>query len=119
MRDNSIYFYKDLRVALLDFQEQSPEMLEKYAKLLAWVYAYGGGCEAVTLNLRMVADIAVAQKIFNVSGGERPQHTEILQKYLQEVKFALSRKEYPKDTEHPAWAYEICEKYNIKPHYVK
>lgn len=89
-------------------------------KLLAWLYAFGGGNEAVVFNDALYRDIKFAQKRLNLEGGEIP-NTELLPKlqgYLREVEPYLSA---PTDAEGnskpfvvPEWVKEICERYGLK-----
>lgn len=85
---------------------------EHCCKLLAWLYAYGGGTEAVTLNFVLNEDIKYAQKRLNIIGGDIP-NTELLpllQKYMREIdafKSGAAKKQ-------PAWVKEICKYYRLK-----
>jgi hypothetical protein len=56
-------------------------------KLLAWVYIFGGGNEAVTLNKTMHDTIKVAQDRLNLHGGEVPNAKllPLLQRYMKEA----------------------------------
>lgn len=89
---------------------------EHAAKLLAWTYAYGGGVENVVLDAKMVAHIKVAQKRFNIEGGEvpNPELFPLLQRYTKEAELVLRNAKTPP----PAWAYEIADYYNIKRSYI-
>jgi hypothetical protein len=82
-------------------------------KLMAWVYAYGGGLEAVTQNERLNADITHAQDRLNIKGGEivTPHLFAQLKVYLKEVEPYLNKKYYYV----PQWAKEIFIKYGIEP----
>jgi len=81
---------------------------EQCCKILAWLYRYGGANEAVVYNKRLNAAILYAQKRLNIIGGEipNPELFSLLQNYLLEVKDFNSK-------EHPQWAYEICDQYNL------
>ncbi len=80
-------------------------------RLMAWLYAYGGGVEAVLFNVKMNEHIMLAQKRLNINGGEIPNLATfgLLKSYLNDVEQVLRKK----TTEHPAWAYELCDYYNI------
>ena len=84
---------------------------EHCAKLLAWLYAYGGGVEAVVYNKKLNADIFIAQKRANLNGGEMPnlQFFRIMQKYLLEAEQIMKMN---KRTD-PAWVFEIHAYYNL------
>ena len=84
---------------------------EHCAKLLAWLYAYGGSSEAVVFNVKLNTDIQLAQQRFNLSGGQRPDPNKIsiLRKYLKEVDPILRRIHH----NHPSWVAEIQKIYGI------
>lgn len=78
------------------------------AKLLAYVYVYGGGNEAVVYNEGLNAGIAIAQQKFNIKGGEIPKRISIplIKVYVKQLQ------KYGKNTE---WLDEIYQRYNLKP----
>lgn len=78
-------------------------------KLLAWLYVFGGGCEATVLNKTMFAAIQVAQKRLNLIGGEVPNAKLLpfLQKYMKEAEY------HEKGVEEASWVNEICTRYGI------
>lgn len=77
------------------------------AKLLAYVYVFGGGNESVVYNEGMNAGIAIAQQKFHIKGGEIPQANSIpvIRAFIHE----LERK--GDDT---PWLSEIYYRYNIR-----
>jgi hypothetical protein len=85
--------------------------VEHSCKLLATVYAYGGGNSEFTSNLKLVADIKVAQELLNLKGGETPS----IQFYVYE-RFFIEANEILKNNIKvmPSWAKEIFEYYNLK-----
>lgn len=80
-------------------------------RLLAWLYAYGGGNEAVTMNMKLNRNILIAQKRLNLNGGEVPntQLLPALQSYIHEVEPIMNGAKIP----HPQWAYDICDYYGL------
>ena len=78
------------------------------AKLLAYLYKYGGGNEAVVYHQRMNADIMIAQEKFNIKGGQVPdmEGVILLQKYIKELN---AEKE---DLSTP-WLWEIYLRYDL------
>jgi hypothetical protein len=80
-------------------------------KLLAWLYAYGGANEAVLYNVKLNANILIAQKRLNINGSERPNSElfDLLKKYLNEVEPIMNGK----SKEHPKFIYEICDYYGL------
>ena len=79
-------------------------------KLLAWVYAYGGGNEAVVFNVKLNENIKYAQRRLNITGGATPNpalYTELRNRIMEADK-AITGK-----TDNPKWATDICDFYNI------
>jgi hypothetical protein len=77
---------------------------DKCCRLLAWLLVHGGGNEAVTVNLKLNADVLEAQKRLNLFGGERP-NTELLpllQAYIKEA-----------ETSNPDWIADLCKYYGL------
>ena len=60
---------------------------DKCCRLLAWLYVFGGSCEAVTMDERLSNDILYAQKRLNVVSGELPdaELLPILQRYVRQT----------------------------------
>ena len=85
---------------------------DRCCKLLAWLHAYGGGCEAVTQNVVLVSEISEAQRRLNLFGGETPNEElyPLLKKHLVEVEPYIKR---DKNYIEPEWVDEIFEKYGI------
>jgi hypothetical protein len=83
-------------------------------KLMAWLLAYGGGNEAVIFNVKLNADIKIAQKRLNLLGGEIPniQLLGTLQTYSKELEGYLGM---DKSYKEPEWIEEINTRYNLKP----
>ena len=76
------------------------------AKLLAWLYMFGGGNEAVTLHQGLNSGIAIAQEKFKIKGGCVPD-TEgviLINKYIKELEVSLD------DT---VWIKEIFDRYGL------
>lgn len=78
------------------------------AKLLAWLYVYGGGNEAVVYNEGLKAGIAIAQQKFNIKGGEKPKRISIhlIKTYISQLERRGEKCE---------WLNEIYQRYNLKP----
>jgi hypothetical protein len=85
---------------------------DRCCKLLAWLHAYGGGCEAVTQNIVLVSEITEAQKRLNLFGGNIPNKElySLLKKYLSEVEPYVKR---DKSYIEPEWVLDIFKKYSI------
>lgn len=84
-------------------------------QLLAWVYAYGGGLEAVTLHEALNPHIFLAQKRLNIFGGEEPD-PNLLSKFLEYKKeVAPYIESRSKGYKHPKWALNIFKRYSINP----
>lgn len=78
-------------------------------RLMAWLYKYGGGNEAVVYNVMLRTDILYAQKRLRLEGGETPD-TELfplLQSYLSQVKDIFSN-------DRPEWVDFIDNRYGLK-----
>ena len=77
------------------------------AKLLAWLYVYGGGNEEVVYNRGLVAGIAIAQQKFNIKGGKIPKKISIplIRTYVRQLERYGSK---------TRWLDEIYQRYNIK-----
>lgn len=77
------------------------------SKLLAYVYVMGGGNEAIVYNEGLNAGIAIAQRKFNIIGGEVPDYRGIacIRAFINE----LERK-----GDKTPWLKEIYERYNLK-----
>lgn len=84
---------------------------DKCCRLLAWLYAYGGGNEAVTMNMKLNRDILTAQKRLNLFGGEKVNKELLpkLQEYIKQVEPIVQLK----SKEHPQWVYDICDYYGL------
>ena len=92
-------------------QANLPVLSKEYCvELLAWLYVYGGGYEAVVHNELMKGHISFAQQLFNVNGSEVPDL------YLfQNLKPLVKHAEHLRTSQQaPDWALHIVEKYNIK-----
>jgi hypothetical protein len=82
-------------------------------KLLAWVFIFGGGNEAITLNKVMRESIFVAQKRLNLLGGEVPnaELLPLLQKYIRQAEY------HENGIEECAWVNtEINKRYALSPY---
>lgn len=98
-------------------------------QVLAWVYGYGGGCEATVYNVKFNAAIKHAQDRLGIHGGSSPDYKmfDVLKYYLSQMEIALvpegTRKTMEKgkyaNWKHPDWAYEICDRYEIDKNYVR
>ena len=77
------------------------------SKLLAYVYVMGGGNEAVVYNEELNAGIAIAQRKFNIFGGEKPDYKGIvcIRAFINE----LERK-----GDKTPWLKQIYDRYNLK-----
>jgi tRNA(Ile2) C34 agmatinyltransferase TiaS len=77
---------------------------DKCCRLLAWLYVHGGGNEAVTVNLKLNADILEAQKRLNLYGGERVnvELLPTLQEYIRQA-----------ESSNPDWIAELCKYYGL------
>lgn len=77
------------------------------AKLLAYVYVMGGGNEAVVNHEGLNAGIAIAQRKFNIFGGETPDYKVIvcIRAFINE----LERK-----GDKTPWLKQIYDRYNLK-----
>lgn len=86
---------------------------EHCCKLLAWLYAFGGGDESVVFNYKLNVDIKTAQKRLNIEGGETPnaELLPILQGYLREVNPFFTEPQKP--VTQPEWVKEICKYYGL------
>ena len=95
------------------------------AKLLAYVYVFGGGNEAVTLHKGLNAGIMIAQEKFNIKGGCIPnaEGVVLIQKYIKEAEQAEFRAKTSKLNipftqkllhELP-WLHDIYERYELYP----
>ena len=82
------------------------------AKLLAYLYAMGGGNEAVTLNGPLNAGIRIAQEKFKLKSGEAPDSEGVilLKKYVAELESSFD----PEQGYQAQWLDEIEERYNLK-----
>ena len=95
---------------------------DKCCRLLAYVYVYGGGNEAVVFNEKMNADIVYAQKRLNIVGGEivNRELLPALQKYIKSLSnmFPLSKEQADKAREDfynpPQWVIDLEKEYGIK-----
>jgi hypothetical protein len=77
--------------------------------VLAWVYVYGGGHEAVIYNERLCGAILAAQKRLNIFGSEKP-NAELAFKMVEYIK-SITDFDSP-----PKWVVELEQKFNIKPY---
>lgn len=105
-------FYKDLYRRLKRTAEGAGMKLisdDRCCQLLAWLYAYGGGTEAVTQNFVLNEDIKYAQERLNLYSGEIPnvELLPLLQKYMQEIDA------FKRVNREPRWVEEICKYYRI------
>lgn len=83
-------------------------------KLLAWLYAFGGGDEKVTLDYKINTDIRAAQRRLCLIGGETPnaELLPMLRFYIKQVEPYLTA---PTDEfVQPEWVKEICKYYGLK-----
>ena len=80
-------------------------------RLLAWLYVYGGGNEAVTINMKLNKNIMIAQKRLNLLGGEVPnvELLPTLQSYIREIEPIM----HGAKITHPKWVYSICDYYGL------
>ena len=102
------------------------------AKLLAYLYVFGGGNEAVTLHEGLNAGILIAQEKFKIKGGCIPdkEGVKLIQQYIKEAEAAetlakLNHSVYLKNpkglnksfdyflTAALPWLNEIYERYNL------
>jgi len=93
---------------LLAAEEINPFFTDVYlAKILAMLYVHGGACESTVYDDKFNSLIRLAQKRFNINGGEIPTRKGILliNKFVKEL-------ENPKSM--PIWAIDIAKKFNIK-----
>ena len=104
---------KNLRQAMYDtaFEAGIPIISDdKCCRLLAWLYVYGGGCEAVVLDEKLNAAIIYAQKRLNIFDCERPD-AELLPVYRDYVKSTGS---FDKPNEPPPeWVPALEKEYGI------
>lgn len=77
------------------------------SKLLAYVYVRGGGNEAVVTHEGLNAGIAIAQRKFNIFGGNVPDYRGVacIRAFVNE----LERK-----GDKTPWLKEIYDRYNLK-----
>lgn len=102
---NEKELWADFKIALSQVDD-SIMPLERASQLLAYVYVFGGGNEAVTQNFRLYADIRTAQFKAHIDGGQipEPQHMRRIQELITEC--AEGKADWIRT--------EICEKYNLK-----
>jgi hypothetical protein len=105
MRINNFQLAQSLEAA---FNQVGHSMLnaDYAAQLLAYLYIYGGGNEAVVYNTRLNSDIAIAQEKFKIKGGETPDinGVKLIKKYVKELT----------ENENVDWLKKIRENYGIK-----
>lgn len=77
------------------------------AKLLAFVYVYGGSNEAVVFNEGLNVGIAIAQQKFNIKGGECPDYRGIacIRTFVKELEHR---------GDNTPWLVEIYRRYGLK-----
>jgi hypothetical protein len=80
------------------------------AKLLAYVFVMGGGNEAVVCHEGLSAGIFMAQRKFNVFGGEVPraEGVALMNKYIKELESSYENGEYRAE-----WLSEIYKRYDL------
>jgi len=79
------------------------------AKLLAYVYVCGGSNENITHHEGIVAGINIAQRKFNLHGGEIPKAEGVIliKEYVRELETAIENEEKCE------WIDEIEKRYNL------
>jgi hypothetical protein len=95
---------------------------DKCCRLLAWLYAYGGGNEQV-LDSRVSDAVFYAQGRLNLLGGEKPNADllPVLQGYIKEITgdspldFFCNPKNGKYDNP-PAWIIDLEKEFGIEPH---
>ena len=86
---------------------------EKCCKLLAWVYVYGGGCEAVVVNGTLNRAIKYAQARANIGDGKRPnkEFAKLIKHYVKSIiSHDLDKKGYHNP---PDWVHKLEKEYGI------
>ena len=86
---------------------------DKCCKILAWVYVYGGGCEAVVVDEAFSNAILYAQARANIGGGKRPngEYVKLIQQYVKSIiSHDLDKEGYRNP---PDWVYELEKEYGI------
>ena len=77
-------------------------------KLLAFLYKYGGGMEAVTLHKGLNAGIMIAQEKFNIKGGSVP-----LLEGVRELQLRIRELNAEKEDLSCPWLWEIYLRYGL------
>jgi hypothetical protein len=87
---------------------------DKCCRLLAWLYSFGGECEATILNLKLNVDIGAALDRLNLHDGERSNAAlfPALQRYVTELEDYINQKSDEPITE-PKWLTELANEYKI------
>jgi hypothetical protein len=107
---------------------------ENCCRLLAWVYVFGGECEAIALNPSVRNAVMYAQCRLNIDGGEIPNQelVPLLKRYIKEAEMweascveqgygtvyqniqkAKKIEPPPLNMECPAWVKEIEARYGV------
>lgn len=83
-------------------------------KLLAFLYKYGGGMEAVTLHQGLNAGIMIAQEKFNIKGGSIPT-----QEGLIEIQKRVKELDAEKEELSCPWLWEVYLRYDLSTSQLK